>query len=60
MFLSLESQPFLAPPKRASGWCFSEKLFIQTLYKVRFPFMCNAFLRAPANGRHYVEFLLTV
>ncbi|XP_047973010.1 uncharacterized protein LOC125215595 [Salvia hispanica] len=23
-----------APPKRASGWCFSEKLFIQTLYKV--------------------------
>ncbi|KAG6397094.1 hypothetical protein SASPL_143256 [Salvia splendens] len=32
--LALNTLGNSAPPKRASGWCFSEKLFIQTLYKV--------------------------
>ncbi|KAL1569133.1 peroxisomal biogenesis factor 6-like [Salvia divinorum] len=32
--LALNTLGNSAPPKRASGWCFSEKLFIQTIYKV--------------------------
>lgn len=36
---------------------FGYKLFIQTLYNVRFPFMCVKAYNIPANGLH-VDFLV--